>query len=119
DSYSLKSISQISIFIFDDFERITSLGIATSNRTNNLYDKSTSLLRSNIYNRINQSREFDDISKEFDKVEKAFSKYSRENELTSLMENLQKYNVVTGLINELVESYDLKVIIICNVDILG
>lgn len=119
DSYSLKSISKKSIFIFDDFERITSLGIATSNRTNKLYDKSTSLLRSNIYNRINQSREFDDISKEFEKVEKAFSKYSRENELISLMENLQKYNVVTGLINELVESYDLKVIIICNVDILG
>ena len=119
DSYSLKSISKKSIFIFDDFERITSLGIATSNRTNQLYDKSNFFLRSNSYNRAPQSREFDDINKEFTKVEEAFSKYSRENELISLMENLQKYNIVTGLINELVESYDLKVIIICNVDILG
>lgn len=119
DSYSLKSIPENSIFIFDDFERITSLGIATSNRTNNLYEKSSFFLRSSSFNSSAQYREFDDINKEFDKVEEAFSKYSRENELISLMENLQKYNVVTGLINELVESYDLKVIIICNVDILG
>lgn len=118
DSYSLKSIPKDSIFIFDDFERVTSLGI-TDKRKNNLYDKDKFILRTRGFNRDSQTREFDDISKEFTKIEDAFRKYSRENELISLMENLQKYNIVTGLINELIESYDLKVIIICNVDILG
>ena len=32
---------------------------------------------------------------------------------------MQKYNVVTGLINELIESNNVKVIIICNTDIIG
>ncbi|GBD64743.1 hypothetical protein TEHD23766T_2170 [Tetragenococcus halophilus subsp. flandriensis] len=33
--------------------------------------------------------------------------------------DLQKYNIVTGLINELIEHNDVKVIIICNTDIIG
>jgi len=118
DSYSLNSIPKNSIFIFDDFERVTSLGI-TDNRKNILYDKDKFLFRNRSFNRDSQMREFEDINKEFTKIEDAFSKYSRKHEMISLMENLQKYNIVTGLINELIESYNLKVVIICNVDILG
>ena len=32
---------------------------------------------------------------------------------------MQKYNIATGLINELIENYNIQVIIICNIDILG
>lgn len=39
--------------------------------------------------------------------------------MISITDNLQKYNVATGLVNELIENYKIKVIIICNVDILG
>lgn len=32
---------------------------------------------------------------------------------------MDKYNVVVGLINDLIETYEMKVIIICNSDVLG
>ncbi|KMJ57120.1 hypothetical protein AB685_17020 [Bacillus sp. LL01] len=118
DSYSLNSIPKGSILIFDDFERITSLGIS-NNRKDAMYEKDRSILRNRGYSRTTQIKEFEDINDEFIKIEKAFKRYSKENEITSIMHNLQKYNIATGLINELIENYSLKVIILCNVDILG
>ncbi|MCM3240642.1 ATP-binding protein [Heyndrickxia oleronia] len=44
NSYSLKSIPKGSVFIFDDFERITSLGI-TNNQENKVYEKDNFILR--------------------------------------------------------------------------
>ncbi|MEC5425117.1 P-loop NTPase fold protein [Virgibacillus sp. C22-A2] len=116
DSYSLNSIPNRSVFIFDDFERITSLGI-TDNKRNKSYEKDKFILKN--FNREPQFQEFKDINKEFTKIENAFRKYDSDNEIISLTNNLQKYNIVTGLINELIENYNIKVIIICNVDILG
>lgn len=111
-SYSLHSIPKEAVFIFDDFERITSLGINIDKRKQS-YNKDSFMLRNNTY------QEFKKINDEFLKIEKAFDKYDRNNEIISITDNLQKYNVVTGLINELIENHKVKVIIICNVDILG
>jgi hypothetical protein len=117
DSYSLKSIPKRSVFIFDDFERITSLGITDTQRIKS-YEKDKFILRSG-FSRELQFQEFEDINKEFSKIENALSKYDREDEIISITNNLQKYNIATGLINELIENYNIKVIIICNIDILG
>jgi hypothetical protein len=117
DSYSLNSIPRGTVFIFDDFERITSLGIS-NDRSNKSYQKDRFMLK-NRFNREPQFQEFKDINEEFTKIENAFNKYDRENEIISITNNLQKYNIATGLINELIENYNLKVIILCNVDILG
>ncbi|HFJ9318634.1 TPA: P-loop NTPase fold protein [Bacillus tropicus] len=115
-SYSLNNIPKGSVFIFDDFERITSLGINTDERLQKSYKKNSFMLRSN---RNTQFREFDEVNTEFKKIEKAFEKYDNHNNITSINDNLQKYNVATGLINELIENYKVKVIVICNIDILG
>lgn len=124
DSYSLKSIPKRSVFIFDDFERITSLGITNTQRIKS-YEKDNSILRSG-FSREPQFQEFKDINKEFKdinteftKIENALSKYDSESEIISITNNLQKYNIATGLINELIENYNIQVIIICNIDILG
>ncbi|MBG9749361.1 hypothetical protein ABD81_29860 [Bacillus thuringiensis] len=116
-SYSLNNIPKESIFIFDDFERITSLGIETNKRIQQSYKKDTFMLSD--YRGNQPFQEFKDIKKEFEKIERAFDKYDKHNEMISITDNLQKYNVATGLINELIENYKVKVIIICNVDILG
>ncbi|WP_318582082.1 P-loop NTPase fold protein [Bacillus paranthracis] len=113
-SYSLNSIPKGSIFIFDDFERITSLGIDQTGKMQESYKKKHFMLQSSI-----NTSEFKDINDEFKKIENAFKKYDENNRVISITDNLQKYNVATGLVNELIENYKIKVIIICNVDILG
>lgn len=115
-SYSLNSIPKGSVFIFDDFERITSLGINTDERLQKSYKKNSFMLRSDGYRQIS---EFEEIDKEFKKIEQAFEKYDNHKNITAINDNLQKYNVATGLINELIENYKVKVIVICNIDILG
>ncbi|MEC2744705.1 P-loop NTPase fold protein [Bacillus cereus] len=113
-SYSLNSIPKGSIFIFDDFERITSLGIDPTGSMQESYQKNSFMLESS-----KKIKEFKEINDEFRKIEKALKKYDENNNVISITDNLQKYNVATGLINELIENYKIKVIIICNVDILG
>ncbi|MDF9596440.1 P-loop NTPase fold protein [Bacillus cereus] len=61
-SYSLNNIPKESVFIFDDFERITSLGINTDERLQKSYKKNSFMLRSN---RNTQFREFDEVNTEF------------------------------------------------------
>lgn len=117
DSYSLNSIPKKSIFIFDDFERITSLGITKGN-FDKTYNRNRFMLRQTNYSDP-QKHNYNDINKEFEKIENAFSKFERNIQNENISYNLQKYNVVTGLINELIENYKIKVIIICNIDILG
>lgn len=79
--YSLKDIKKGSIFVFDDFERI-----------------------SPITNKINcDSCKLDALENKED----SYSKYKM----------LEKYNIVTGLINELIERYKMKVIVLCNSEI--
>jgi hypothetical protein len=112
-SYSLSNIKRNSIFIFDDFERISSIGLRSPSIKSGHYRKSPFLnSRTNI-------KEFEDINKEFEKIQESLSRLQKNEEEIYYFENYQRYNVVTGFINELVEIYNQKVIIICNVDILG
>lgn len=115
-SYGLHSIPKGSVLIFDDFERITSLGIGQRD-TSNYYSKNPFLNRTNAGQP--QIKEFNDINKEFENIDKAFKRIQRTENQANINNNLQKYNIVTGLINEIVEKYKMKAIIICNVDILG
>ncbi|TFD96625.1 P-loop NTPase fold protein [Jeotgalibacillus sp. R-1-5s-1] len=117
NTYSLKSIPQGAIFIFDDFERITSLGVNSTKKE--IYNKSRSISRSSGYRKATRIREFEDIDSEFTKIADTFKNYSNEKELIEITNNTQKYNIATGLINELIENYNTKVIILCNSDILG
>ncbi|WP_394186822.1 ATP-binding protein [Metabacillus halosaccharovorans] len=112
-SYSLSNVKRNSIFIFDDFERISSIGLRSPSTRNSYYRKSPFLNnRTNI-------KEFEDINKEFEKIQESVTRLQKNEEESYYFENYQRYNVVTGFINELAETYNQKVIIICNVDILG
>lgn len=117
ETFSLNNIKSNSIFIFDDFERITAIGLTASYYDSNKFYRNNLLYKTNpsLGRKINNS----DLAKEFENIEKGMLKIQKLEEEKYFSENFQKYNVVTGLINELVDSYDLKVIIICNVDILG
>lgn len=110
-SYGYNSVKKRSIFIFDDFERITSRTV-----TNNYYEH---FYRKSYLHFSNETKEFRQIKEEFDSVEKAFLK--SENAIYEGFErrDFDKYIAVVGLINELVEMYGMKVVIICNSDILG
>lgn len=112
-SYGYDSVQKGSIFIFDDFERITSKAIA-NDYPSHLYKKSAFML-----NDRNQIEEFKEIKKEFSSIENSFLKV--EDFVTKSLErkDFDKYNIVIGLINDIIETYGMKVIIICNPEILG
>lgn len=112
-SYSLSNLKRNSIFIFDDFERISSIGLRSPTKRSGYYRKDPFL------NNKTTLREFENINKELQKIQESISRLQKNEEESYYFENYQRYNVVTGLINELVETYNQKAIIICNVDILG
>lgn len=117
DSFTLNNINQNSIFIFDDFERITVIGLNEyQHEQDNYYINPAYYKKTPFLGRKIDSRELD---KEFENIEKGMQKVKKIEEDRIYTETFQKYNVVTGLINELVDSYNLKVVIICNIDILG
>lgn len=111
-SFSLQSIPKRSIFIFDDFERITSRGII-ENGSSNFYRKDP------FINNNSTITEFKKIEKEFTKIEAGFNILMKNEASNIIFNHTQKYNIVTGLINEIIETYKMKVIIICNIDIMG
>lgn len=110
-SYGYTSVRQGSVFIFDDFERITSRTVT------NMYSKH--IYRKPHISLYNDTKEFRQIKEEFGSVENAFSKVEDFVYKNSEREDLDKYIAVVGLINELIERYGMKVIIVCNTDILG
>ncbi len=112
-SYSYTSAKKGSVFIFDDFERITSRTII-GNYERKIYHQSPRLLGD-----VSNAKEFDQIKKEFQSVERAFSKVEDFYSNNALREDFDKYIALTGLINELIESCGMKVIIVCNSDMLG
>ena len=67
----------------------------------------------------NTFSEFKEIKDEFESVGKAF--YKIEDFFTNNLEqsDIDKYNIVIGLINDIIETYGMKVIIICNSEMLG
>ena len=108
-SYHLGSIKQNSIFIFDDFERVTSRG--------NLEVKNETYRKRHFPS--SESRQLNNLAGELERVRQSAAQLEKESGMIVNSSYLEKYNAIIGLINELIESYGMKVIVICNVDILG
>ena len=105
--YEFKDLKERSIFIFDDLERIN------IPKYKNRYTREWYRVR-NIRENPRERTPLNEIYKEFKEVEGAFGKI--DNSLEKIKEeiNIEKFNVITGLINELIERYNMKVIVICN-----
>lgn len=116
-SYGYASVKQGSIFIFDDFERVTSRAIVRNN-SSHLYNTSP-FLHSKITQGRNALSEFKEIKNEFKSIEKSFKNI--ESFVTQNLErfDIDKYNIIISLINDIIEIYGMKVIIICNSEVLG
>lgn len=105
--YEFKDLKERSIFIFDDLERIN------IPKYKNRYTREWYSVR-NIRENPRERTPLNEIYKEFKEVEGAFGEI--DNSLEKIKEeiNIEKFNVITGLINELIERYNMKVIVICN-----
>ena len=115
-AYGYDSIKNGSIFIFDDFERITSRAIIKE-KSPHLYKK-TSFLLSNATHGRNSISEFKEIVKEFEHVGESFQKIENFFSYNLERTDIDKYNIAIGLINDIVEKYEMKVVIICNSEVL-
>lgn len=116
-AYGYDSIKSGSIFIFDDFERITSRAIVKE-KSPHLYKK-TSFLLSNATRGKNSISEFKEIVKEFEHVGESFQKIENFFSYNLERTDIDKYNIAIGLINDIIEKYEMKVVIICNSEVLG
>ena len=112
--YEFKDMNKKSIFIFDDFERVTSIPNEYNNYNSNRYYKARNYSSYNNYTRNEEFKEINYIKEELEKIEKAFTNIEGLEEKIITKDILNKYNIVTGLINELVDIYEMKVIVICN-----
>ena len=116
-TYGYNSAKEGSIFIFDDFERINASAIAME-RTSHFYERNH-LLLSDVRKDWKRTSEYEEIKKEFESVEKGF--FRIENMIIKNLErkDLEQYNIAVGLINDIVDVYGMKVIVICNSEVLG
>ena len=105
--YEFKDLKEKSIFIFDDLERIN------IPKYQNRHTREWYRVR-NIKENIREKTPLNEIYKEFKEVERGFGEI--DNSLKNIKEeiNIEKFNVITGLVNELIERYNMKVIVICN-----
>lgn len=114
-SYSYDKAKKGSIFVFDDFERITS-------RTSDgiqlpyLYKKDVFL---NHHIRDGGLSDLRAIDREFEEIERSFKHLRDEKAYITDRTDCDKYIAIAGLINELIETYKMKVIIICNTGVVG
>lgn len=113
-NYSIGNVPKGTVFIFDDFERATSRGLV--NKRGEIYYEKQS---SSLTHASHEYREFDEINKELQKIEDGFSMIAINENMHINQLYLEKYNAIIGIINELVESYGMRVVIVCNADILG
>lgn len=120
-NYNYASLKKDSIFIFDDFERICSKSLLSSNDYDinipKLYSKSPFFLREAV--RTNPIKQFVDISDEFSNVQAGFNKIDKYLNSKLQHEYYEKYIAIVGLINEIIDIHNMKVLIICNTDVLG
>ena len=116
-SYTYDSIDKGSIFIFEDFERITSRPI-TNEYSGKLYEQSHSFRRG-IMRGSGRNTELEAIEEEFDAVGKAFARVEDFVTKNFMRADYDKYVAIVGFINELIEVYGMKVIVVCNTDALG
>lgn len=110
-SYTIRNVKTGSLFVFDDFERVTARGQRTPYYVKRPYE--------NRSIGTTQSREAQNIEREFKKIENGFQAIAKEESQLVDSLYLEKYNAIVGFINELIENYRMKVVVICNADILG
>ena len=105
--YEFKDLKEKSIFVFDDLERINIPNY--SSRYNRDWYRVKNI-RQNPFEKI----PLNELYKEFKEIESSFKNF--DNSLEKIKEDIdiEKFNVITGIINELIERYNMKVIVICN-----
>lgn len=107
--YDFNSMKKGSIFIFDDFERIIS-DIIYENRNIGYYNTKR------ISRNHNDPRDISDIKKVIEELQSKVSYLYNQNIDLVNLNKYEKLNIITGIINEINEIYEMKVIIICNYD---
>lgn len=116
-SYRYTSVPKGSVFIFDDFERITARMCMGENNIRETH------YSSHMYRQIrdvdSEKQAFSAISDGFKETERAFAQIRNSSDKQLDKQDYDKYIVAVGMINELVEVYDMKAIIVCNSDMLG
>ena len=116
-SYRYTSVPKGSVFIFDDFERITARMCMEENNIREAYYSSP--MYRQIGNVDSEKQAFSAISDGFKETEKAFAKIRNFSDRQLDKQDYDKYIAAVGMINELVEVCSMKAIIICNSDMLG
>lgn len=119
DSSTLPNIKKNSIFIFDDFERITPMKSINEVHYETFNYRRPNSFRGSFSTGYQSFQEFEDINNEFEKIADNINFNAEMDNQILKQTYLSQYNAITGLINELIEYYGFKVIIICNTDILG
>lgn len=107
-TYSFRSQKAQSIFVFDDFERLS---------MHPFNDNPPQQHISNLYT-ATSSNQYAALATKIDTISESLLtiQYSINNFM--LKANSDKYLVIVGIINEMIEVYGYKVIIVCNTDIL-
>lgn len=106
--YEYGKVKKNSIFVFDDLERISFMPNHTNN--NKMTYLGPNIFGKSEFNRLEQGLER--ISDNLDFVGESISS-------NTSYEMINKYLPVTGIINEMIDRYNYKVIIVCNTDVLG
>lgn len=117
-SYSYTTAKKGSIFVFDDFERISSYFALSSEKITPLY-KPSSFISDRVRQGLPHSGLDRDFEKEFKNIAKAFNNIQSTVRESESSYHMDKYISVVGVMNELVEVYGMKVIIICNTNIVN
>lgn len=107
--YDFNSMKKGSIFIFDDFERIIS-DILYENENDRYYNKSR------ISKNHSDPRDISDIKRVIEELQNKVSYLYNQNVDLVKLNKYEKLNIMTGIINEMNEIYEMKVFIICNYD---
>lgn len=106
NNYELQNIKKGSVFIFDDFERIAACEIPNPTNQKPYYKPDASL--GNYCP--------DEMKKEFDNISSALNSIQNHEITATKLPILDGFNIVTGLINELLEYYHMRVIVVANKD---
>lgn len=116
-SYRYTSVPKGSVFIFDDFERITARMCMEENNIRETH------YSPRMYRQIStvdsEKQAFSAISDGFKETERAFAQIRNFSDRQLDKQDYDKYIAAVGMINELVEVCGMKAIIICNSDMLG
>lgn len=104
NDYELSDLKPDSIFVFDDFERIAP-SMTLSRSSNYRTDLRIGSRGDNFYNEFNEV---------LSKIGDTIVDIDREQSISMEYKKMFRYDVVAGLIDELVEKYKMKVIVICS-----